>query len=92
MKEEKTADYMKYHKTKYSGSQYLHFLVLLEIRLIGLIIWLVWLILQCQIVKYGWKGIMSIFLFIPVQLFDPVRCRNSVNDEKLCKLQEMQKS
>jgi hypothetical protein len=27
-------------------------------------------------VKYGWKGILSVFLFSPSGLFDPVWCRN----------------
>ena len=28
-------------------------------------------------VKYGWNGILSVFLFNPSGLFDPVWCRNS---------------
>jgi hypothetical protein len=28
-------------------------------------------------VKYGWNGILSVFLFSPGGLFDPVWCRNS---------------
>lgn len=28
-------------------------------------------------VKYGWNGILSVFLFNPNGLFDPVWCRNS---------------
>ena len=28
------------------------------------------------VVKYGWKGILSVFLFNPNGLFDPVWCRN----------------
>lgn len=28
-------------------------------------------------VKYGWNGILSVFLFSPSGLFDPVWCRNS---------------
>lgn len=27
-------------------------------------------------VKYGWNGILSVFLFSPSGLFDPVWCRN----------------
>ena len=28
-------------------------------------------------VKYGWNGILSVFLFSPSGLFDPVWCRNN---------------
>ena len=28
-------------------------------------------------VKYGWYGILSLFLFSPSGLFDPVWCRNN---------------
>jgi hypothetical protein len=28
-------------------------------------------------VKYGWNGILSVFLFSPSGLFDPVWCKNS---------------
>jgi len=28
-------------------------------------------------VKYGWSGILSVFLFSPSGLFDPVWCRNN---------------
>jgi hypothetical protein len=28
-------------------------------------------------VKYGWNGILSIFLFTPRGLFDPVWCKNN---------------
>jgi hypothetical protein len=29
------------------------------------------------VVKYGWNGILSVSLFNPIGLFDPVWCRNS---------------
>jgi len=35
-------------------------------------------------VKQGWNGILSVFLFNPIGLFDPVWCRNSKWINTIC--------